>query len=79
MTLVTGLIELAIEILLTRVRVTSKWAWPAFLHGKMLKTASYSEAKEGARQQTSCSGLLWTPSFGGLNFCHAEVLRTRPL
>ena len=44
-----------IEIL----RVTSEWAWPAFLHGKRLKTARYSEAKEGTRQQTSAALVIY--------------------
>ncbi len=49
----------------------SKWAWPAFLHGKRLKTARYSEAKEGARQQTSTAPIF----YGCLHFPSVATLK----
>ncbi len=58
---------LPIEIL----PVTSEWAWPAFLHGKRLKTAHYSEAKEGARQQTSTTLVF----YGRLHFPSVTTLK----
>ncbi len=51
--------------------MTSKWMWPAFLHGKRLKTARYSEAKEGARQQTSTALVF----YGRLHFPSVVTLK----
>ncbi len=51
----------------------------AFLHDKRLKTARYSEVKEGARQQTSAALVF----YGCLHFPSVATLKkyfwTRPL
>ncbi len=51
--------------------MTSEWAWPAFLRGKRLEAARYSEAKEGARQQTSAALVF----YGCLNFPSVATLK----
>ncbi len=57
------------------LRVTSEWAWPAFLHGKRLKTARYGEAKEGARQQTSAA--LALVFYGRFHFPSVATLKKK--